>query len=138
MTDIIKTLEDEEGFRPSVYLDHLGFSTIGHGICIDARKGCGITPEESRYLVGNRVSAVIRGLATALPWYFSLDDGRRKALGLMAYQLGVNGVLNFRKMLAAMKSGDFQTAAKEALDSTWAKQTPSRAYRVSQLILKGE
>jgi lysozyme len=135
---VIKTLMEEEGFRPSAYPDHLGFTTIGHGICIDARKGCGITVEESEYLLKNRVGLAVRGLAAALPWYFSLDDARRKALALMAYQLGVKGVLNFKKMLDAMKYGDFGRAADEALDSTWAKQTPKRAYRVSQLIRNGE
>ena len=52
----------------------------------------------------------------------------------MAYQLGVNGVGNFSKMLNALESGDRETAAIEALDSKWATQTPERAERVANMI----
>lgn len=52
----------------------------------------------------------------------------------MAYQLGVSGVLRFRKMLEALRAGDREKAAEEALDSAWATQTPERAQRVARLI----
>lgn len=134
---VVDDLIREEGFRASAYQDHLGFWTIGHGICIDARKGCGITDEESRYLLRNRTDRIALELDARIPWWRQLGP-RRDALVQMAYQMGVDGVLGFPKMLALMKSGDYPEAADEALKSKWAEQTPARAYRVSQLIRNGE
>ena len=48
----------------------------------------------------------------------------------MAYQLGVNGVLKFKKMIEALRSKDYKEASKQGLDSLWAKQTPQRANRL--------
>lgn len=128
----------EEGFRPSAYQDHLGFWTIGHGICIDSRKGCGIDQAESLYLIDNRLSKIRLQLDGAIPWWREMDDARCSALMNMAYQMGVNGVLRFQKMLDHMEGGDFEKAADEALNSKWADQTPVRAHRISKLIRKGD
>jgi lysozyme len=58
-------------------------------------------------------------------------------LGLleMSYQLGVSGVMKFKNTIKCLKSGDYENAYREALDSTWAKQTPSRAERVAASFL---
>ena len=40
-------------------------------------------------------------------------------------------------MMAALKAGDWLLAALEANDSKWAKQTPNRAKRVTDLM-RGE
>ena len=53
----------------------------------------------------------------------------------MAYQMGVPGLLRFKKMLSALEAGDWKTAEKEALDSLWARQTPRRAREVASLLL---
>lgn len=58
----------------------------------------------------------------------------QRALGSMAYQLGPAGVMKFKRMLAALAAGDRETAADEALDSTWSRQTPARARRIAALI----
>ena len=48
----------------------------------------------------------------------------------MTYQLGARGFVNFKKMIKALEKQDYKTAAKEGLDSLWAKQTPNRAKRL--------
>ena len=48
----------------------------------------------------------------------------------MAYQMGVNGVMGFRKMLGAIVNGNYRLAAQEGMDSRWANQTPNRAKRL--------
>jgi lysozyme len=55
----------------------------------------------------------------------------------MAYQMGVEGVQGFSKMIAALQVGDYPRAADEALDSLWAKQTPARARDVAQRLESG-
>ncbi len=56
----------------------------------------------------------------------------------MAFQLGVNGVANFKKMIAALIARDYAAAAREMLDSNWAKvQTPARAQRMAEMMRTG-
>ena len=64
----------------------------------------------------------------------SLPDRKKQALANMAFQLGVTGLLNFRRMLAAIKDGDWTRARIEALDSKWASQTPARAKEIANMI----
>lgn len=119
------------------YKDHLGYSTIGVGRLIDKRRGGGITREESRYLLRNDIHRRIAECEHRFEWWDSLDDVRQGVIVCMAFQLGTNGVANFRKMIAAIKVRDWTTAEKEALDSTWAKQTPARARRMARILKTG-
>ncbi|HBR4398877.1 TPA: glycoside hydrolase family protein, partial [Klebsiella pneumoniae] len=47
-------------------------------------------------------------------------------LVIMIFQLGVNGVSKFRKLLAAAKAGDRNGMRRESVDSLWYRQTPNR------------
>ena len=53
----------------------------------------------------------------------------------MGYQMGVSGLMRFRRMWAAIRRFDWTEAHREALDSLWAKQTPKRAREVAALLL---
>lgn len=130
-------LIDDEGEVLHCYLDSLGFHTIGIGVLIDERKGGGITQEESRYLFRNRLGTKLAQCSNKFEWWQTIDDVRRGVIVCMAYQLGVNGVANFKKMCAALRIRDYNTAAMEALDSTWAKQTPARAQRMARIMRSG-
>lgn len=134
---VIDDLVLEEGYRASVYKDHLGFYTIGIGTCIDAKRACGITFEQAKRLAEDKIIEIEKELYQRALWWQGESSNRRRALVLMAYQLGVSGLLNFKKMTWAMQHGDYKQAYKEALDSNWARQTPERAKRVAKLILEG-
>lgn len=134
---IVADLKREEDFRASAYADHLGFLTIGYGTCIDERKGCGISEGEAELMLLNRLDKRAQELADRLPFWKQLSDARQNALCLMAYQLGTNGTLNFKKMIDALAKGQWLTAKKEALDSRWADQTPARAARVAHMLAEG-
>ncbi len=134
---LISDLKQDEGWRASAYQDHLKFWTIGYGFLIDERRG-GVLPESigEAWLLH---AVVIRWnqLLSLHPWLQSQPEDIQRALGNMAYQLGVAGVGKFKNMLAALEANDRQTAAREALESTWAHQTPSRARRIDILIRGG-
>ena len=66
------------------------------------------------------------------------NDARRSVLINMAFQLGVSGLMKFKRFIAAYRAGDFVTASKEMLDSRWAMQTPNRAKELSEQMLTGE
>lgn len=121
-----------------MYRDYLGFATLGIGRLIDERRGGGLTDEEAEYLLKNDVTRVALELSKNLSWWPSLDHVRQSALINMAFQLGVNGLLNFKKTLSLVAAGKYAEASKEALRSTWAKQTPSRARRVTEQLETGE
>jgi lysozyme len=67
------------------------------------------------------------------------NDARRAAIINMVFQLGLGGVLGFKKTIAYYESGEFELCAMEMLDSKWAKKdTPSRANLVSEQMRTGE
>lgn len=124
----------DEGWRPYAYRDHLGFLTLGYGFLIDERKGGRIPQPVADFWLRWEIEDRRQQLRGRLPFFENLPQQVQVALINMAYQLGVPGLLNFRRMLAALSRGDRVAAAEEALDSQWAKQTPKRAARVAAAI----
>jgi len=131
---IVQDLKRHEGWRPTVYDDHLGYATIGYGFLIDERRGGGLPQEVGHYWLAWRLDRIQDRLDAALPWLDHAPDGVRRALVNMAFQLGVSGLLRFRKTLALLELGKYQDAAEEALRSRWAEQTPKRAKEVAGWI----
>ena len=52
----------------------------------------------------------------------------------MIFQMGKNGVSKFRNMIKALRGHNYSLASSEMLDSLWAKQTPNRAKKLSNLM----
>lgn len=137
-TSITKHLRQEEGEVLHSYLDHLGFVTIGVGRLIDERKGGGITPVESAYLLDNDIEAKTKALDKAIPWCNQLAPARKGVLLSMAFQMGVDGLLGFKNTLKLVQQGDYTNAAIAMLRSEWAMQTTGRAKRMADQMRTGE
>ena len=135
---IIKQLKFDEGEILHAYDDHLGFTTIGVGRLIDKRKGGGISPDESAYLLNNDIASRDQVLRSKYAWFGQLNEPRQAAVINMAFQLGLAGLAGFPKMLASLRDEKFAEAETHALDSLWAKQTPARAKRVARQLRTGE
>jgi lysozyme len=131
-------LEADEGFREHAYQDTLGYWTIGIGRLIDKRKGGRITKAEAFFLLDNDIEEKYHELITALPWVVDQPDHIQRALCNMSFQLGVPGLLAFKRTLALIQAKKYEEAANNALLSKWAKQTPNRAKRVTDMIRLGE
>lgn len=123
--------------RHVAYKDSLGFLTIGIGRLIDERKGGGLTDDEADYLLNNDIQRTYAEVVSNLPWFVNLSEVRQRAIMNMAFQLGVPKLLGFRNTLALLRSGRYDEAAREALNSTWAGQTPARAKRVADMLRGG-
>lgn len=138
MIDAIKMraeLERDEGVKSKPYSDSVtGATTIGIGRNLDA---VGLSDDEIRMLYHNDLARAIQGLDKHLPWWNELSDPRRRALVNMAFNMGIGGLLSFKKMLRALKRGAYEKAAAEVLDSKYAKQVGKRAWRVATLIREG-
>lgn len=123
----------DEGEVLHAYEDHLGFLTIGYGRLIDKRRGGGISKQEALFMLDNDILRVI-GQLQEKTGFNEHPEAVQHALVNMGFQLGVNGLLGFKKMWAHLANRDYGAAADEALDSRWAQQTPERAKRVTDLM----
>ena len=56
----------------------------------------------------------------------------------MAFQMGLAGLLSFKRTLASIAAGDYEQASREMLDSKWASQTPKRAQRTAYMMRYGK
>jgi len=130
---LINSIKEEEGFSSHVYKDTLGVLTIGFGTNLKE----GISREEAHALLEIRLKNKIKGLISAKPIVENINSVRQDVLANMAYQLGVTGVLKFKKMWEALDRLDFKTASKEMMDSKWYQQTPARCERLATQMYKG-
>jgi lysozyme len=97
----------------------------------------GISRDEAALLLRHRLEVVGDALSLYLPWWGRLDEVRRAVLVVMAYNLGVAGLLKFHRTLAAVEAGDYEAAARGMLGSRWAQQTPARARRTAEAMRTG-
>lgn len=134
----VRLLEEElvrdEGEVLHAYPDSEGYLTIGVGCLIDKRRGGGITKEESRYLLRNRIASAEKDLDRALPWWRKLSPIRQRVLVNMCFNLGIIGLLKFKNTLAAMERGDYESAAWGMGHSKWARQVGGRAIRLIHMM----
>lgn len=124
----------DEGFSLKPYRDTVGRLTIGIGRNLDDR---GISIEEADMLLNNDLLLVETGLNALLPQARELDEARRGVLLNMGFNMGLDGLLKFRRMLRAVEIRDYESAAREMLDSDWALQVGSRADRLSKQMTTG-
>lgn len=113
-----------------------GNPTIGYGRLVTS--GNGLSEHEALQLLRQDVASVREQLDRRLPWWRArLNITRRQVVLEMAFNMGVGGLLTFRKMLAALETGDYERAAAEALDSRWATQVGHRANNIAERIRLG-
>lgn len=128
----IPRLKVDEGFRAAKYVDTAGRLTIGYGFNVDA----GI----SQFAAAALLQAQAQERASVLAgfwWAQGLDDVRMSVVIEVAFNDGLNGLLHFPKMLAAIGAKDWVTAKAELLDSDAARELPTRYAALAQIMLSG-
>lgn len=131
---LIRQIRLHEGERLKPYRCTAGKLTIGVGRNLDDR---GITREESAMLLDNDIRLLEIELFRALPWASALDDVRQRVLLDMAFNLGLPGLLQFKRTLEAIRTSQYQQAATMMLDSLWARQVGQRAERLARMMATG-
>jgi len=121
---LIEDIILEEGFRGNPYIDTEGFSTIGHGTKLP------LTKKEAHLLAEYRLNRIINSIKSSL-YNLNIEDEAWEILFNMGYQMGLSRLLKFKRMIKALENQDYIEAAKEMLDSLWAKQTSNRANRLA-------
>ena len=56
----------------------------------------------------------------------------------MAFNVGLPRLRGFKRMWAALENHDYEEAAKEMIDSKWARQVKTRAYTLARMMESGE
>ena len=129
--ELKEMLKRHEGFCARAYQCPSGRWTIGYGRNIE---DLGITEDEAKYLLTNDIVRVNKEAYEKFPWFAELTLKRRIAILSMIFQLGIVRFSQFRATIAYLVKGEFDKAADEALDSLWARQTPSRAREVTDML----
>jgi lysozyme len=124
-------LLEDEGLRLKPYRCTAGRLTIGVGRNLDDR---GITRAEALALLDNDIADFWARLLAALPWLAEAPEPVQEALLNMAFNLGVEGLLDFRQTLALIRTGDYAGAAQAMLASRWAGQVGQRAARLAAQV----
>lgn len=123
-----------EGFKHHPYTCESGKVTIGVGFNLTDD---GLTDEEIMYLLRNRITRCKNELRQ-FDWYFKQPADVQMALIRMCYNLGLPRLLTFKKMIKALEEKNYTLAAKEALDSKWARQVHERAKDIAVQIREAE
>ena len=137
----IPRIKLDEGFSAPAYVDPISGGepiTIGYGATFHGLKlGTVWTEQQATDDLTQRVAGFAAQLDARLPWWRSVGPVRAAVLLNMAYNLGVDGLLQFKNTLAMVKGGRYGDAASNMLLSTWAKQVKGRAVRLSQQMKTG-
>jgi len=129
---LIDSIEQHEGYRGEAYKDTLGFDTIGMGTKLP------LSMREARLLLRIRLMDMIEHIEVRKPIFNRVPIEVQNILAEMAYQLGVRGLLGFKKMWKHIEEYEFAEASVEGLDSRWAKQTPKRANELMKRMREVE
>ena len=148
-------LEQEEDRTNTLYLDTATppqvTGGVGHNFTanpvpgIPAVVGHTLTDDQVDRLFEHDLTTAVVAVRGHLPWSDMLTPARFDALVLLAFQLGISGLLKFQKMLAAMQRGDWASAERELWNSLMAKQigdgkgkNEDRMDRLAAMILHDE
>jgi len=142
MDALRERIKRHEGLRLYPYKDSTGNWTIGYGHKMDTVSQHihqhGLSEEEVNHLfdldfkIAERVLSLLPDRVRR-----NCNEIRRGVLIEMIFQMGIYGVMKFKKMLAALEVPDFEVAADEMLLSRWYQQTPSRCRELSDIMRAG-
>lgn len=131
---LIDDLINDEGIRLKAYRCTAGKLTIGIGRNLDDK---GLSIQEIMYLCKNDINEILPQLQKLTFWN-ELNSPRQEVLVNMAFNLGVDGLLKFKKTLELISKKEYEKASAEMLRSKWANQVGKRAIRLSKVMRSGE
>lgn len=127
-------LVSHEKYVQFPYSDSSGHLTVGIGRNLTDR---GVSTSEAFYLLDDDILYFSTKLAHYLRCFNELNENRQIALVDMCFNVGVQGFLNFEKMVAALETHDYERAAYEILNSKWLEQVGERATTIANIVRSG-
>lgn len=133
-SDFVERVKIHEGFRSKAYYDTTGHLTIGYGWNIHD----GISKEAAEAILIMQLRECMAKVTDLLRRNgITVSTVRKEVLAEMCFNLGLHGLMGFRKMWEALREGNYDKAADEMLDSKWYKQVGTRALTLSKLMRTG-
>ena|ERR1700679_819760 len=141
-----------EGLRLHVYTDTTGNLTIGYGwnlndadsedICNTFGLNLGpliygtenLTEAQALEVFNYQLNLVIQQARSVFPMFDNMPDAVQAVICDQIFNMGLPKFLGFVNEIADLKAGNYTQAAKDALDSEWAKQVPERAADDARLL----
>ncbi len=146
-----------EGKRNLVYNDSLGIPTIGVGFNLrrsdapakiaalglsynDVLTGKqSLTDDQINLLLDADITSAMEKTAKKLfPGFDTIDPARQVILVDLAFNMGPSRLAGFKNTIAAINSGNWETAANELKDSIWYSQVGNRGVRNVEAIRTGK
>jgi lysozyme len=124
----------DEGCKSKPYIDTVGKTTIGVGRNLTDN---GLSSSEIDVLLTNDINQVIAQLNKAFPWWTDMTDSRQRVLANMTFNMGIDGVSQFKNTLTFMRLGQYDKAAEGMLQSLWARQVGARAKHLAEMMRAG-
>ena len=136
LEEVKEHIKEEEGYRDTMYRDHLGFATIGYGHLVlptdKFKEGVKYSHKELLKILDYDF-AIAKQDMESLTKDLDIVDGAKEILIHMLFQLGKPKLMKFQRMFENLRKKDYVGASNEMLDSLWAKKhTPARAERLAR------
>ena len=132
-------IQKEEGYRDTIYKDHLGFATIGYGHLVRPSDNFkeGVKYDRKRLLkVFDYDFQISYQDSMDLCKDLDIHDEAKEIIIHMCFQLGKPKTTKFKKMFEALRNKDYIEAGLQMESSLCAKQTPNRVMRLSENMKK--
>ena len=115
-----------------IYKDSLGKDTIGYGHLVLPGENFqrGLNDIEAENLLDKDIVIARTGVKSLGTFAPDIEE----YLIIMVFQLGLQGVKKFRKLLSAAANGDRTEMKVQARDSLWYKQTPNRVKAMDSIL----
>ena len=138
----IKDFEDRikkhEGLSLRVYKDTKGIPTIGYGHNLTL----GIPKEIAELLFQLDLKQAYEDYIFKFPpeykQHLIYDNVRQSVIIELIFNMGLHSLLTFKKMLSALKVGDFREAKLQLLDSKYHRDVGERCEILANLLERGE
>jgi len=135
--NVYEQLKIDEGVKYEIYLDHLGYPTLGVGHLIKegepehgAEIGTAVSEERVAELFEQDLDIAISECKVLYEFWEDLPGEVQEVLVNMMFNLGRPRLSKFRNFRLALVAKHWKLAAAEGRDSLWYRQVGNRAERL--------
>lgn len=130
-TRLRNTLIRHEGLKLLPYKCTAGKLTLGVGRNIEDR---GISKETAMQMLDEDIEICLNELMERLNYFETLPTEVQETLVNLCFNMGISRLMKFQLMLGAIQAGQYELAAKELLDSRYARQVGKRSEELADIL----
>ncbi|PAJ72217.1 hypothetical protein CJF42_22475 [Pseudoalteromonas sp. NBT06-2] len=134
MKRALEQIKKHEGFSRYPYSTDTKELYIGYGRKLDSY---GVTQDEAEMLLANDLSLLQNMIQISIDTK-SCNSPRLASLVTLSYNLGFDGLMNFKHTLKCAEKATFSSVSDELLQSHWARKKPIRAVELILQLESGE